>query len=112
MPGKLKTQLCIALSAAVLFAAPCAEPGRWRKSSAGQGDWNRDKAACQSLARKEAEKRYRQLASEVRAPLYGAGHTLKRDMALYDAKRTQKRLFESCLKSRGYSPAEEAPKKD
>ena len=76
MPGKLKTQLCIALSAAVLFAAPCAEPGRWRKSAAGQGDWNRDKAVCQSLARKEAEKRYRQLASEVRAPLYGPAEGL------------------------------------
>ena len=78
MPGKLKTPLCIALSAAVLFAASCAEPGRWRKSAAGQGGWNRDKAACQSLARKE----------------------------------TEKQLFESCLKNRGYSPAEEAPKKD
>ena len=108
----MKTPLCIALSPAVLFAASCAEPGRWRKSAAGQGDWNRDKAPCQSLARKETEKRYRQLASEVRAPLYGASHTLKRDKALYDAKRTQKRLFESCLKIRGYSPAEEAPKKD
>ena len=108
----MKTPLCIALSVAVLFAASCAEPGRWRKSAAGQEDWNQDKAVCQSLAHKETEKRYHQLASEVRAPLYGAGHTLKRDMALYDAKRNQKRLFESCLKSCGYSPAEEAPKKD
>ena len=108
----MKTPLCIALSAAVLFTASCAEPGRWRKPAAGQGDWNRDKAACQSLARKEAERRYRQLGSEVRAPSYGAGHTLKRDMARFDAKRSQKRLFESCLKSRGNSPAEEAPKKD
>lgn len=112
MPGKLKTPLVIALSAAVLFAASCAEPGRWQKPGAGPDDWNRDRAACQSLARKEAEKRYRQRDSEVRQPSYEAGHTLKRDMALYDAKRTQRRLFESCLKGRGYSPAEEAPKKD
>ena len=76
MPGKLKTPLCIALSVAVLFAASCAEPGHWRKSAAGQEDWNQDKAVCQSLAHKETEKRYHQLASEVRAPLYGPAEGL------------------------------------
>jgi hypothetical protein len=109
-PGIAPLAVAVAVTA-MMLAVSCAAPVHWRKPGAGPEDWSRDKAACQSRAHKEAERRYRLRSSEVRTPSYEAGHTLKRSMAIHDSKKTERRLFESCLKGRGYSPGAEAPKK-
>lgn len=87
-----------------LLAASCAGPGpgRWQKPGANQDQWGRDKAACQSQARKVADRRFQETASEVDSPIYGSGRTLEKNMARYEAKRSERRLFESCLRAKGY----------
>ena len=97
--------LALALSALALgMAVSCAAgPSRWQKPGADQDQWSRDRAACQSFARKEAERRYSEKASETASPVYGSGRTLEKNMALHDAQREQRKLFENCLRFKGYA---------
>ena len=50
-----------------LLAASCAGPGpgRWQKPGANQDQGGQDKAACQSRARKETERRFQETGSEI-----------------------------------------------
>ena len=96
----------------VLSLTACAPvPVHWRKAGAGEAEWNRDKAACQSRARAEASRRYGEAASEVGSPVYGSGRTLEKSMARYDAQRGQRRFYENCLKARGYAKIRTEPAK-
>ena len=94
-----------------LLAASCAGPGpvRWQKPGATQDQWVQDKAACQSRARKETERRFQETGSEIGSPVYGSGRTLEKNMALYEARRTERRLYEHCLRARGYRKTGAAP---
>lgn len=87
-----------------LFLASCAQaPGGWRKPGATKEQWQRDRSTCRYQARKEADKRFGQLGSEVGSTAFSTTPTLARDMAVLEAKKHQRRLFESCLKALGYS---------
>ena len=90
--------------ALALFAAACAQaPVGWKKPGGTKEQWSRDRAACRLIARKEADNRFRQLGSEIGSPVYSTGQTLERKMAVLEAEKHERRLFESCLKARGYS---------
>ncbi len=87
-----------------LFAAACAQgPVEWHKPGASREQWAGDQSACRYNARRQAEKRFHQLGSEVGSPVYSTAHTLAQDMAVLEARKEERRLFESCLKARGYS---------
>ncbi len=94
-----------------LLAASCAGPGpgRWQKPGANQDQGGRDKAACQSRARKETERRFQETGSEIGSPIYESGRTLEKNMAHYEAKKSERRLFENCLRAKGYRKNGAAP---
>ena len=96
-----------------LFVAACApRPVDWHKPGATKEQWQRDRSACRLNARRQADKRFRQLGSEVGSPVYSTAHTLAKDMAVLEARKEERRLFESCLKARGYGKQKAAAGKD
>ena len=87
-----------------LFAAACAQgPAEWHKSGASKEQWQSDQSACRINDRRQTDKRFHQLGSEVGSPVYSTAHTLTQDMAVLEARMEERRLFESCLKARGYA---------
>ncbi len=87
-----------------LFLAACAQaPVAWLKPGASKEQGQLDRSACRSSARRQADKRFRQLGSQVGSPVYSITPTLAGDMAVLEARKEERRLFESCLKARGYS---------
>ncbi len=101
--------LTLVLALGVAACTPV--PVHWRKAGAGEAEWNRVSALCQSRARKEANRRFGDAASEVGSSVYGSGQTLEKSMALYDAQRGQRRFYETCLKARGYRKTGTEPAK-
>ncbi len=98
---------------AVLLAASCAAaPVAWERPGGTQDQWVGDKVACQFKARREAEKRFRQRDWEASSLDFGTTDTLSRDMARFDAKREDRRLFEDCLADSGYAKKKAAPSKN
>ena len=119
-PGEMRpVEIVRASWAAValgLFAAACAQgPAEWHKPGAEPGaskeQGQRDQSACRLYARREADKRFHQLGSEVGSPVYSTAHTLTQDMAVLEARMEERRLFESCLKARGYTKKKRLPPK-
>ena len=106
-----------AIAALGLFAAACAQaPVGWHKPAASPGaskeQGQRDQSACRFNARRQADKRFRQLGSEVGSPVYSTAHTLTQDMAVLEARKEERRLFESCLKALGYTKKKPPARKD
>ena len=102
-----------AIAALGLFAAACAQgPVGWHKPGASKEQGQRDQSACRSNARRQADKRFRQLGSEVGSPVYSTAHTLTQDMAVLEARKEERRLFESCLKALGYMKKKPPARKD
>ncbi len=88
----------------VLLAASCATaPVAWDNPGASRDDWTRDRWDCRAKARREAEKHIRQEGPAFRSSGFGETTTLSRNMARYDAGRDERRMFEQCLKMRGYT---------
>ncbi len=87
-----------------LILAACAQgPVGWQKPGGTKEQWSRDQSACRYNARKEADNRFGQLGSEIGSPVYSTGRTLERNMAVLKAKKHERRLFESCLRTLGYT---------
>jgi len=87
-----------------LIATACAKaPVAWDKPGASLEDWNRDQWDCRAKARREVDKRIRQQGPDFRSSGFGDDTTLGRQMARHDARRDERRMFEQCLKLRGYS---------
>jgi len=94
-----------------LFTVACATaPIEWAKPGGAKDQWVKDKVACQFKARREAERRYRETGARAASSVF-AGDTLSRNLDQYDAKRTERRLFETCVKGRGYRKQAAAKKK-
>ncbi len=110
-PGAAALKPALILFAVVLAVSCAAAPVAWERPGGTQDQWNQDKAACRYNARREAEKRFRQRDGEASMPGFGTTDTLSRDMARFDAKRDERRLFEDCLKTRGYTKKKAAPPK-
>ncbi|MBC8339620.1 MAG: hypothetical protein ISR51_05275 [Rhodospirillales bacterium] len=91
--------LGLGLSAAACATAPIA----WDKPGASREEWERDQWDCRAKARREAEKHLRQQGPSFRSSGLN-GTTLDRDMSRHDARRDEQRMFEQCLKLRGYVP--------
>ena len=95
-----------------LLTASCATaPIEWAKPGGTRDQWIKDKVACQYKARREAEKRYRETSARSASSVF-ADDTLSRNLDQYDAKRTERRLFEECLAGRGYAKMKATPKKN
>ncbi len=96
-----------------LILAACAQGSvGWHKPGASKDQWQRDQSACRVAARRQADERFRQLGSEVGSPVYSTAHTLTQDMAVLEARREERRLFESCLKALGYTKKKPPARKD
>ncbi len=107
------TKTFLVVPVLALFVSACTQaPVGWQKPGASKEQWDRDRSACRYNARKEADKRFGQLGSEVGAPVYSTTPTLARDMAVLEAKKHERRLFESCLKARGYTKKKPPARKD
>ena len=88
----------------VLLAASCARaPVAWDKPGATRDDWTRDQWDCRAKARREIDKDMRQRGPSLSSSGFGDNSTLSRDMARFDAEREERRMFEQCLKLRGYA---------
>lgn len=100
------------LAALTLVLAACAGPApvHWQKPGASTADWDRDEGTCRARARSLAEREFRESASEVDSPAYAPGQTLSKQMAVHDARRRERQLFESCMRMKGYSPEKDAAK--
>jgi hypothetical protein len=101
--------LAAAIAVGLLFAA-CAEPGRWQKPGGNADDWERDQSSCRYRARKLVDQEFRARPPERDSSLIGGPSALDRDMAQFDARRRERRLFENCMKNLGYA-LEATPKK-
>jgi len=111
-PGKI-TRASWAAVALGLLAAACAQgPVGWYKSGAPKEQWERDHSTCRYNARRQADKRFGQLGSEVGSTVFSPTPTLARDMAVLEARKEERRLFESCLKARGYTKKKPPVRKD
>jgi hypothetical protein len=107
MTGKPAIALLIlAAAGAGLLLAACAEPARvqWHKAGTSADDWERDQASCRYRARRAADREFRATPPEQDASLLGGRSALERDMAVYDAQRRQRQIFEDCLRNLGYAP--------
>ncbi len=90
--------------ALVLILAACAQRSvGWHKPGASKEQWQRDRSTCRFQARKEADKRFGQLGSEVGSPAFSPIPTLAWNMAVLKSRKEERRLFESCMRMRGYS---------
>lgn len=89
--------------AATAVLAACAGPDHWHRAGADDRQTAADTAACRSLAAGDAE---RDLAGEA-ARLEGTD--LRRDSSLgaqmlqYEYKKRRARLFNDCMRRRGYA---------
>ena len=101
----------LAVLAAGVAAAACTVPAGWQKPGATEEYQGGGQENCRRWALKEAERQYRESASQVRSPVYGTGSTLKQNMARFEAVRNEKRLFQNCMKRLGYGKAKAAPEK-
>lgn len=108
-PARALWVLALAAVASGLVQA-CAGPVEWRKPATSEEQWARDRAECRSRARREAEREFLARSSQVGSPVYERGRSLAADLARYDAKRHERRLFERCLEARGYTKSAPAPK--
>ncbi len=87
-----------------LILAACAQaPVGWEKTGGTKEQWDRERLTCRFQASKEADKRFGQRTSEVGSTAFSPTPTLARDMAVLEARKEERRLFESCLKARGYT---------
>jgi hypothetical protein len=88
----------------VFMATSCATaPAAWDKPDATREDRNRNQWDCRAKARLEADKNLRQQGPSFRSSGFGDSTTFSRDMARFDAGRDERRMFEQCLKLRGYT---------
>ena len=88
----------------VLLAAACAAaPVAWEKPGATQQQWTRDRGDCRAKSRREAEKQMRLQGPDFRSSGFADDNTLSRDMAGFDARRNERRMFEQCMRLRGYT---------
>ena len=96
----------------VLLAAACAAaPVAWEKPGATQQQWTRDRGDCRAKSRREAEKQMRRQGPDFRSSGFADDNTLSRDMAAFDARRNERRMFEQCMRLRGYTKKKAAPPK-
>jgi hypothetical protein len=102
--GPANALIALAAAGVVVAVAACAEPARWQKPGAGADDWARDQSSCRYRARREADREFRALPPERDSSLSGGRSALEQDMAVYDAKRREQRMFENCLRNLGYAP--------
>ena len=87
-----------------LLAASCADaPVAWVKPGATQEQWSRDRGDCRAKSRREAEKQMRLQRPDFRSSGFADDNTLSRDMAGFDARRNERRMFEQCMRLRGYT---------
>lgn len=98
----------IILSAALLTASCAAAPVAWEQPGGSNDQWIKDKVACQYNARRKAEKDFRQHGGDTFTTEFETD-TLSQNMARYDVKRDERRLFEDCLKGRGYAKKKTRP---
>ncbi len=87
----------------LISVAGCAERGRWVNPNIDETLWTRDQSYCRrDSERRAAAEQERELgrAEAIGGP--GGRSTFRQDMIRYDATRYALKLYESCLRSRGY----------
>ncbi len=102
LPSSLYSWLpaLIAAFCMVGLLAACKETVRWESSSVDRSLWARDQSYCRRDAeRRSGRERERELG---RSETVGGG-SYRREMVNYDAARYAERLFEACLRARGYT---------
>lgn len=102
MINRLLSPTALTLAVGLLAVSCASAPVGWDKPGTTQDRWVKDKVDCQYKARREAERRFRQRSADSPTSGFRDKDTLSSDMARYDAKREERRLFEGCLKDRGY----------
>ena len=89
----------------VIFGAVgCAESHRWENPSIDRSFWAADQSACKRDSERRAN--IEQEREFGRTHAIGAQEgisTYRQSMIRYDSKRYASRLFEECLRARGYS---------
>jgi hypothetical protein len=87
----------------VLLGACAAAPVAWQKPGGTQDQWTRDRYDCRAKSRRDVEKQMRRQGPNFRISGFDDDNTLRRDMAGFDARREERRVFEQCMRLRGYT---------
>lgn len=92
------------VTAAVLLCVltACAASYSWQKAGYPPEKWASDRASCKADVAKKVEQRYGpEPAFSNRSGVFG-NTQLRRDFDNYEGVRSEKRLFEECMRRRGY----------
>ena len=92
----------------VMLGAGCArEPSEWRHPSLPEDEWADSAATCRHWAEAEVDKGFRDGPVIARPDdRYGAGSTLARNVARYEAARDVRALFARCMRHKGFVPVD------
>lgn len=84
----------------MLLVAGCAERFRWENRNVDQSVWAQDQSFCRRDSESRASKE--QDREMGRSAVIGRESSYRSDMIRYEASRYALRLYEACLRTRGY----------
>ena len=94
------------IAAVLLFSlSACAAPYSWQNPDYPKERWARDRAACKEDVAEKVERRYGpEPVFSNRGGVF-ADTQIRRDFDNYEGARSENRLFEECMRQRGYVKA-------
>jgi hypothetical protein len=87
---------------AMALVVACTQSGEWQNPDIPQDQWNRDQAACEAVARKQAEQDFALSQQAGQSLNYNLGGQWSAEMNRYSAQRQQRDFFRACMSQRGY----------
>ncbi len=86
----------------VCSVTACAAPYSWQNPNYPEERWARDRAACKADVAEKIERRYGpEPVFSNRGGVFGDTQ-LRRDFDNYEGARSESRLFDECMRQRGY----------
>ena len=87
----------------VCVIAGCAEPARWENRQVDPSTWAADRSYCRRDSERRAGiERERELGRAESIGGQPTGSRFREDMIRYDTTRFALKLYEACLRARGY----------
>ncbi len=99
----MRRALPISCLMSLMALSACAPRGEvWINPDAGREQWPADRAECRRLARQEEERDFLNNPHRTSNAVANEATRVSRNFALIDARRRGQRLFETCMRRRGY----------
>lgn len=101
-PAPSTAVLTFTLTLTLAVLAACASPGTWQNPNVPEDEWGKDKAECQAIAQRNAEREFVLSQQSGRSLNYDRGGMWATQMDQFSAQQSQQDFFASCMKQRGY----------